>query len=1327
MASSNIIGIPADEKAFEENCIPLFAGLLGDPNVKLVGTRGKKQWGLDLIGRRNRDPRQPVGIQCKLVTRGGKLSEKTVRDEVAQALTVEPLLTEFYIVTTATDEPALDLLAMALAAEQDDAGRRIDIQVWGWDTLQQRIRADPQALNAFDPDYSAATGKLVALGAETLEGQAALRADVEQLMSGMDELRAGIAMGALDTARSASFEAHLDAQVDQYRDLMNGGQPRTARALLEQLEARLPAGSSNAIRARVKANIAIARMKLGDEGGGAALLAEAYALNPTDPKTRANYVMALALSGDVAGAFDFATTVLAEDPANSGAAGLAFQVAAMAEGNLDPFAIVPAALLDDLHVRIHKMSYLRVKGAPDSWWALAAETYARFPEDPTAMRMAGDALVDAALSDHAIERAARLADDRHAKLVAGAALLQTHWDTIRHYENAAVSSWIIVAYNLVTAYRALGDLDLAQRTADQMLALGSSDPDSFVIAAQIALDREDYVGVIALVDCAAEARSAIMLRLAAHSNLGNWAELLAFATDERRARLSDDERQCFDVMAFRARVLGDPAVDLDAAIENLLSTWPLSVAAHIAVADAVRRDRPEEADAIADKAAALLTARSTYGDRVMVGQLALFRDDFDAIIAALDGFVPVDRDSEPLAWLAFAFANAASRPRTKSFFAELAPAVIALPRYGRLAGAAEHNRGDLTSAERYLRATIAADPADLRAHLLLESTLQRANRPADAVDAIRAIDEDSAVGNPADHMRLAQILRRSGDVERALRIGYQTAAANRDNEKVQASYAGLIFLDENLPAPIGQAGPAQPGFWFDLACENGHNVSGVIDEAAIPGIDSYAPAHPLAAALLGKAVGDLVVLPAEFGEERRYRVRQLKHKYLWLLHDIMASHAARFPQGATIWEVSVAEGDVQPVLDVARDHQARGDFIAQTYFDYPVPLAAVAAMARRNVLALAEHLSSIGADLRTCLGATEERQEAARFVQTARGQGAALDTLTLWQLHRLGHLAAAKSYFGRLCIARSTFDDLLEMRADIALNRGREFMTIGFEGDQAVRQIHTAEDTEARLALVDAAIADIEAHCQVLPVDGGDDHRLDEALGRYAAGQLLDAIRVARDQDVILVSEDLSLRQYAAKFGVKGGAWLQVTLNLMGSAGAIAGADYLVAVGVLAAMRHDHVWLDAPTMLGLLTLEDPRAFALFEAAIEFIGGKKAEMRSHLSVAIDFMTRVWGHDLPGWQKGRAIGRLLTRFVTSRRDWKVVLYIIDADLAERADRGVFGARDAHDYFVGWIAGHFFDLDAIRSPEKIIEELRQPRPKRRAGSPSERGKRRGRRRRA
>jgi hypothetical protein len=64
MLSSTIIPLPASDKDFEEKCVVLFAGLLNDPNVKTVGTKGQGQQGLDLLGARDRDPDQPVGVQC---------------------------------------------------------------------------------------------------------------------------------------------------------------------------------------------------------------------------------------------------------------------------------------------------------------------------------------------------------------------------------------------------------------------------------------------------------------------------------------------------------------------------------------------------------------------------------------------------------------------------------------------------------------------------------------------------------------------------------------------------------------------------------------------------------------------------------------------------------------------------------------------------------------------------------------------------------------------------------------------------------------------------------------------------------------------------------------------------------------------------------------------------------------------------------------------------------------------------------------------------------------------------------------------------------------
>lgn len=206
MSASNIIRIPADDKSFEENCVILFSGLLKDPNVKLVGTRGKAQSGLDVIGRRDRDSAQPVGIQCKLITRGGKLTEKIIRDETAQALRVKPLLTEYFIVTTARDDPLYDEIATTISQEQAALGRKIDVQVWGWDTLEPKIRTDKAALDAFDPGHSASTDHLVALGEETLEGQKELQGATDQLVTMQEQTQAMIAAAFPDAGRSSALD-----------------------------------------------------------------------------------------------------------------------------------------------------------------------------------------------------------------------------------------------------------------------------------------------------------------------------------------------------------------------------------------------------------------------------------------------------------------------------------------------------------------------------------------------------------------------------------------------------------------------------------------------------------------------------------------------------------------------------------------------------------------------------------------------------------------------------------------------------------------------------------------------------------------------------------------------------------------------------------------------------------------------------------------------------------------------------------------------------------------------------------------------------------------
>ena len=99
--ASTQIPKPSDEQAFERASVVLWRCLLNDPNVSRNGRRGQRQNGVDIYGIRNSDPDHVVGIQCKLKSDGHCLTEKEIRGELKNALTFEPDLREYFIITTA--------------------------------------------------------------------------------------------------------------------------------------------------------------------------------------------------------------------------------------------------------------------------------------------------------------------------------------------------------------------------------------------------------------------------------------------------------------------------------------------------------------------------------------------------------------------------------------------------------------------------------------------------------------------------------------------------------------------------------------------------------------------------------------------------------------------------------------------------------------------------------------------------------------------------------------------------------------------------------------------------------------------------------------------------------------------------------------------------------------------------------------------------------------------------------------------------------------------------------------------------------------------------
>ena len=1291
--------MPANDKDFEEKCVILFVSLLGDPNVKTYGSRGQGQSGLDLIGRRDRDPMQPVGVQCKLKTKGGKLTKKEIREETAAALTVTPQLTEYYIVTTASDDPAFDRLALELSQEQLKLGRAIDIQIFGWETLQQKIRGDQKARDAFDPGHSPSTDTLLLVTAESLDVGRKVSDQSDLILEKIVQLTATVA--PLDTARGSAFEVHLDRQIDGLRDLVYDGKPKTALGLFKAMEAGLDAGVGVAVRARIRANMGIAHLHLGEDAEGGRLLLEAYEINPADPKVRGNRILGLLLTGDGNGAVAFAQKVVSEDPSNIGAVAFLFELAGRVNDAPNPLDLAPADLLDERHVVNSRISSLRRADATgEAWRDLARSARDRYPEDDSIAQHYADALLGEVASTVPFARAIALGEDDLAKLGEAKDILTGLWDSLRQSEVADQANALAVACNLATALRGLNDRTGAQRVVEEALSHAPDDPDLSANAAQLALDRRDTTAAVNLLEGLPDSSFRTLMLLNAWAHQSAWAEVIAFATAERRETVDEDQRQMFDTMLYRARCASNQA-DIVEATDALLKAWPESLTARVVAADIARNADAPSTERLKGEALGLLRPQTPYPDRLMLAQLMVFEQDFDGVIAALDGMVATDAPSEPLTWLAWAFANANPKPRTHAFFSALPGPVIEAANYARLAGAAEAARGDLRLAERHLRRALKAEPQDLRSRLMLQSVLERDGRRGDAMRLIQD-QPDDGVGDLRDRMRLAFLLRRDGRTDRALAIGYRAVAEGRDREDVVASYPGLFFMSEALPDAVS-ATTITTDVWFDLEGDGVADVSGIVETQ--PGENRYAPDHPLARALEGKAVGDKIVLPsAGLGPDRTYKVREIKHKYVWLLHDVMRSHATRFPEGTSLVEMTMKDGDVEPVLEMVRKVDARGKAMIQAYVELKLPVSAVAAMSHTSTIEFVERLPLIDVSLLTCTGGATERLQATAAVEAAKGKGAVLDTMTAWTAHHLGVLPALKTWFGRLILPRSSLDELLEIRGKAEMNRGRESMTLSFEGDQAVREIHPADRGDRIIALIDAATDEIRTLCEIAPNDGWDDVELDlEKVGWFNSGQILDPLRLARRQVTILLSDDLRLRQ----LGEGAGAWLQVTLARLADAGLVPRANFVRSVARLAAGRHDHVWLDVQVLLDLLTLDDHQASAMFDAASKYVGCRNAEMISHIGVVRDFMEAAYAVETPMWRREGASGRLLTELTKFRTDWQAVLLILDRQLSNS-----LSGRLARAYLRDWADGHFlrvpFPVDPLALRPRINGDRYETAPK-------------------
>jgi len=1289
---------PADEQAFERASVVLWRSILNDPAVQRNGRRGQRQNGVDLFGIRDGNADWQVGIQCKLKSDGHFLSEDEVRDEVKKAQTFKPSLKEYFIITTAPDDVAMQELAREITQDLAKSAEPMRVFVWGWNTLEERISEDPNAYKAFDPSSALFTAEILAETISISAGQQAMHEDLSARLSRIETSLAEPTRLASppgdSTAELNAVEVQLDAVIDAYRELNNSGKTLIAMPLLGGLLARVAASASGRILFRIKANIGYCLLALSKDEESAAMLSEAYAHAPTEPKAIANKAFSLLLQGNWQEVLSFGPSHLEMDPSNEWLASYLVQAARFDMSISDPLSLIPEPLHRTAAVQIGFVDFVRRRGMPGEWWQPARDALAMHPAEPQIVQFAAEADLDEILAGIRLQRSRLLPSPERKKLTTAMAVLQTQWDRVRGKDGPARPEDVALCGNLILGLATLDEYTRAIAAARQGLELAPDDIELRANAAVVALEAGDMTFAGGLLEKLPTTADTVALKFSYHASRSDWAEVVALFESSRVLIPPAD----LTIVATTARLaaiketVGDPS-EREMQIAKIAEEATLDARASVVVADFAHRESMEEiADRAFVTALRLITEDSHVADRMMVAHHASRRGDAGIVADLLDGRVPVDHDSDALRLLTKAFVNDNPiRQRALAFFDRLPRAVRELPYYLHAEGLLHFNRGALEEAEAILRKATAVEP-NLDNYLALISILYRLDRDDEVKGLVDGIDLATVTGTAEQKMFLAQVLRKIGEGRKAMAFAYSVLQSAQNDHRAVLRYFGLVMLDPD-DGLIPSVETVAVDTWVRIESDRHGRHAFLLEEGPDrPADNVLSPAHPMASAAYGLRVGDAFDIPVAFGETRKWRVAEIKHKYLHALHEVMENFENRFPDADGFYTMTMQDGDIQPALDQVRRVAESNRDRADLYLKHGLPMSFVAAHGGRDSIRFAEYIRFLDFDIRTCLGTEPERLATRKLIEAHRGKSIVLDAYTAWTVSTMDAFGVLRSVFEKLIVPQTVVDEIKALRDEFRTTAAGS-MSMTWHNGHYVRQEHSADDIAMRRDFIVEQLSRIETACEIRPVIAPNEPTEVAVLISQSFGShVLDAANIAGSEH-LLVSEDMHYRQYAEGACAAKGAWLQEIFWFALEVELINQRDYADLVVKLGGRRHGHLRLTADTMLAVVLEDSKHGSKNFEAIVSFIGTQDADVRSHIGVSTQFLNMLWQElgkfDLRCMQATSALLRNLIRY--RAEDWAFVLLFLRMN----------SDADVRRYVDGWIVGHFLPGGKIAEATREIED--------------------------
>jgi hypothetical protein len=477
---------------------------------------------------------------------------------------------------------------------------------------------------------------------------------------------------------------------------------------------------------------------------------------------------------------------------------------------------------------------------------------------------------------------------------------------------------------------------------------------------------------------------------------------------------------------------------------------------------------------------------------------------------------------------------------------------------------------------------------------------------------------------------------------------------------------------------------------IELEQDDGGKLVFVIepDPTLRPTPQHIAPDHRVTKLLLGKAKGDEVEMP----DASRAKVTSIKPKQLYALHDMLENFRNRFPdtQGLERVKVDTARpGGFEPMLAKIRDRHDAIQEINKLYEAGTLPLALAARAVGSDPVEALVGIAALGIPIRSCEGSQLERNAAFAAISANAAKGCVVDLATLHIIRRSKLEKAVVAVCGPVGIVEGTASHYQHRVRELSDRIDETDMSVSYRDGQYYRTDTTPGEKRVALSLAEQDRDWLAKNATIIVAEGKVDLSATwrPLLEQFGSG-FLDELRAAQGAGRLLVCEDQFLRQLGLlEFGVPG-TWLQPVLMRALALKAITEDEYRDATIQLVEAGLEFISVNPDLLVSSLRgtneLSLPAAFVKLTSRL---GGKKADLASHVQVAINMTIRAWENECLPWALRRAVlGNLLERLITDRTQEEITS-IMATFVRRDPRRGT--SRSISSYILDWLRGHFIVL--------------------------------------